>query len=53
MTIKTSNQLIHLTGEGEEWWTDSKGNMRAKFFDGNLQTVIVKTEGNSEDTVTL
>lgn len=60
MTIKISKNRKDFTGEGEEWWVSEdavlvdgylvKGYVRAKFYDGNVQTAYF-VSGNNEKTI--
>lgn len=48
MTIKASNNISDLIGEGIEILTDNEGNPLAQFYDGNFMTEW--PSGNTEDT---
>jgi len=49
MIVKLSDKIQDLSGQGEEWLLDNRGNVIGKFFDGNLVQAI--SIGNNEVTI--
>lgn len=49
MTIRISDSVLDLTGQGIEYLTDSEGNPIAEFYDGNFIRPV--SAGNNEVTI--
>ena len=50
MLVKVYNDIQEMTGIGEEWLLDAKGDVTAVFIDGNLRCQVFAITNGQEKT---